>query len=54
MHRTHADSQKAFVATFPGLISDERHYAEEAISFTNGPAVFLDQEYGNLPDRVVK
>lgn len=54
MHRTHADSQKAFVATFPGLLADERHYAEEAISFTNGPAVFLDQEYGNLPEQVVK
>jgi asparagine synthase (glutamine-hydrolysing) len=53
MHRTHADSQKAFVATFPGLLADERHYAEEAISYTKGPAVFLDQEYGYLPDRVV-
>lgn len=53
MHRTHADSQKAFVATFPGLLADERHYAEEAISFTNGPAVFLDQDYGDLPEKVV-
>lgn len=54
LHRTHENSQRAFVATFPGLISDERHYAEEAIAFTQGPAVFLDQEYGNLPERVIK
>jgi asparagine synthase (glutamine-hydrolysing) len=47
------DAQKAFVATFPGLLSDERHYAEEALSFTNGPAIFLDQQYANLGEQII-
>ncbi|MBS3912908.1 MAG: asparagine synthase (glutamine-hydrolyzing) [Bacteroidetes bacterium] len=54
LHRVHANSQQAFVATFPGLLADERHYAEEAISFTGGPAVFLDQNYGNLRERIIQ
>lgn len=51
--RVAKDSQKAFVATFPGLPSDERHYAEEALGFTRGPAVFLDQRYDDLASQVV-
>ena len=53
LNRTYTDSQKAFVATFPGLISDERHYAEEALKFTGGPAIFLDQNLNNLPEQIV-
>lgn len=46
------EAQTAFVATFPGLISDEREYAEKALTFTNGPAVFLEQNYENLAEQV--
>lgn len=52
LERAPADAQRAFVATFPGLISDERHYAEEAVRYTNGPVVFLDQQYPDLAAQV--
>jgi asparagine synthase (glutamine-hydrolysing) len=52
--RVHENSQKAFVATFPGLVSDERAFAEDAVSFTKGPVEFLDQNYGDLAARVEK
>ncbi len=54
LQRFSPDSQRAFVATFPGLISDERQYAEEALKYTNGPAVFLEQTFTDLPGRIEK
>lgn len=52
LDRLPKDAQKAFVATFPGLINDEREYAEKALEFTGGPAVFLEQDYNNLAETV--
>lgn len=53
MDRVPGDSQTAVVVTFPGLEDDEREYAEKAIRFTGGNAIFLPQEYPNLPEQVV-
>jgi asparagine synthase (glutamine-hydrolysing) len=53
LDRTHINSQNAFVATFPGLISDERLFAEEALQYTNGPAVFLEQNLNVSPENVI-
>jgi asparagine synthase (glutamine-hydrolysing) len=47
-----ADSQRAFVVTFPGLIEDEREYANEALKFTGGPAVFIEQIFKDLPNQI--
>lgn len=52
LERVPADSQKAVVATFPGLETDERSFAEKAIEFTKGDAIFLPQEYPNLAEQI--
>jgi asparagine synthase (glutamine-hydrolysing) len=54
LQRVPADAQRAVVATFPGLENDERAYAEQAIAYTGGEALFLPQEYKNLPEQVEK
>ncbi|MBM3921214.1 MAG: asparagine synthase (glutamine-hydrolyzing) [Sphingomonadales bacterium] len=54
LQRVPADAQRAVVATFPGLENDERAYAEQAIEYTGGDALFLPQEYKNLPEQVEK
>lgn len=54
LQRVPKDAQKAFVATFPGLISDEREYAEKALKYTGGDAVFVEQKSDNLVEQIVK
>lgn len=54
LERVPADSQKAVVVTFPGLENDERAFAEKAIEFTGGEAIFLPQEYPDLADRITR
>ena len=39
--RMNENSQQAFVATFPGLESDETAYAESVVKFLNGKAKYL-------------
>jgi asparagine synthase (glutamine-hydrolysing) len=53
LERTTPGSQKAYVATFPGLINDEKEFAKKAIEFTNGEAIFLEDDYVNLVDKVM-
>ena len=50
--RVNPDSQRAFTAVFPGLPDDERQFAERAVSFTNGPIVFLDSNQPDLAERI--
>jgi len=54
LERVPEDSQKAVVVTFPGLENDERAFAEKAIDFTKGEAIFLPQEYPNLAEQITK
>ena len=54
LNRVPADSQKAVVVTFPGLENDERAFAEKAIEYTGGDALFLPQVYPNLAEQITK
>lgn len=54
MERVPADSQKAVVVTFPGLENDERVFAEKAIEYTGGEAIFLPQEYPDLAGQITR
>lgn len=45
--------QRAFVATFPGTGLDEKAYAEQVISYTQGDAIFVPPNYSNLVDDIV-
>jgi asparagine synthase (glutamine-hydrolysing) len=54
LQRVPADAQRAVVATFPGLENDERAYAEQAVAYTGGEALYLPQEYKNLSEQVEK
>lgn len=54
LDRVPADSQKAVVVTFPGLENDERAFAEKAIEFTKGEAIFLPQEYPDLANQITR
>jgi asparagine synthase (glutamine-hydrolysing) len=51
--RTPKDWRKAFVATFPNTILDEKQYAEEVISYTKGDANYLVPDYNNLVQDVL-
>lgn len=46
------DSQSAFVATFQGLIMDEREYAQKAVDFTGGNAIFIENKFENLINEI--
>jgi asparagine synthase (glutamine-hydrolysing) len=54
LERVPADSQKAVVVTFPGLENDERAFAEKAIAYTGGDAIFLPQEYPDLAGQITR
>ena len=54
LNRVPEDSQKAVVVTFPGLENDERAFAEKAIEYTGGDALFLPQVYQNLAEQITK
>ncbi len=54
LNRVPEDSQKAVVVTFPGLENDERAFAEKAIEYTGGDALFLPQVYPNLAEQITK
>jgi asparagine synthase (glutamine-hydrolysing) len=54
LSRVPQNSQKAVVVTFPGLENDERVYAEKAIVYTGGEALFLPQEYPDLAEQITK
>jgi len=46
--------QKAFVAVFPGTEKDEKDFADKAIEFTGGKAEYLEPNYMNLAEDVLK
>ncbi len=51
--RTPKDWRKAFVATFPNTILDEKIYAEEVINYTKGNASYIVPDYKNLVQDVL-
>jgi asparagine synthase (glutamine-hydrolysing) len=54
LSRVPEGAQKAVVATFPGLPSDERAFAEKAMEYTGGDAIFIPQQYADLPAQVTR
>jgi asparagine synthase (glutamine-hydrolysing) len=54
LSRVPEGAQKAVVATFPGLPSDERAFAEKALEYTGGDAIFIPQQYSDLPAQVTR
>src|ERR1035437_5344237 len=52
--RMPADWQQAFVATFPGTLSDERIFAEEVINYTQLKGTYITLEDNNLAQRIVE
>ncbi|MFT4661913.1 MAG: asparagine synthase (glutamine-hydrolyzing) [Patiriisocius sp.] len=48
------DWQKAFIAVFPGTDKDERRFAEKAIEFTGGEANYLEPNYSNLTEDILR
>ncbi|MGE0566604.1 MAG: asparagine synthase (glutamine-hydrolyzing) [Bacteroidia bacterium] len=52
--RVNKDSQRAFSAIFPGLIQDERAFAESAVKFTGGKLDLIETNYDSLISDIVK
>jgi asparagine synthase (glutamine-hydrolysing) len=50
--RVHPDSQRAFIASFPGLISDELEYALKAVNYVKGNCIVLKQTGENLANQI--
>lgn len=47
------DWQRAFIGCFPGSLNDEKHFAEEVISYTDGDAVFVYPENKNVIEKII-
>ena len=52
--RSPADWQRAFVAVFPGTDKDERAYAELAVAHIGGKAAYIEQDFADLPNRILQ
>ena len=51
--RVPKDSQKAFVATFPGASNDEKKYAEQVVSYLKGQAVYTIPNNTHISDHII-
>jgi asparagine synthase (glutamine-hydrolysing) len=54
IERTNSNNQKAFVAVFPNSKVDERKYAESLIQQLNGNAVYIEPNYSNLTQEIIR
>jgi len=46
--------QQAFVATFPGTTVNEKEYAERVVKHINGKAYYIEPNYNNLVNDILK
>jgi asparagine synthase (glutamine-hydrolysing) len=45
--------QQAFVATFPGTLSDEREFAEEVLNFTKSKGTYLTLQTKGIAEKII-